>query len=74
MVHGGCNILIGRLILINSIFVKYSQKLGNNIQFQGNGEVKLWEEYVLLRCKWIMYLNMYKLTQMRNGLIIHNID
>ena len=37
MVHGGCNILIGQHILRNYIFVKYSQRLGNNIVFKESG-------------------------------------
>lgn len=32
MEHGGCHIKIGINILINFIFVKYSQKVGNNMQ------------------------------------------
>lgn len=46
MVHGGCHIKIGINILINFIYVKYFQKIGNNMQFKDYGQVKLWVVYV----------------------------
>lgn len=73
MVLGGCHIKIGINILINFIFVKYFQKLGNNMQLKDNGLEKQWEVYVLKRCLQKVYQNIFKSILMKNGSIIHNI-
>ena len=72
MVHGGCNTLIGQHILRNYIFVKYSQKHGNNIVFKESGRERPKVDRAHLN--WLLKhkTSSHKLIQMRNGSIIHN--